>query len=321
MSDMATTVDWLRFRTRAEHPGQVLEALRPLFGPWGGKLGFGKHARGLFGFQFSLPIMLADQMPLGRMDFGGESQRNWIRVDLPGKACGMVTDWDAIESVESLPGAEPRRLDLALTTWRGEVDHDSIVRAHGAGKFSTGGRPPNLQTIINSDDSGQTCYIGKRDSDKFFRGYEKGKELAGKMLLHSRAPAGEVLTIDGFPIDDIYRCEVEFKAESRPIPWQAIDRRDQYFAGAYPFCAEVLPGVEPDILQRRPERAIQRELQAALAHARTQYGKTLFTALTAYHGDIFAVWNRIVGKEHNEALVAAGVLLVDHDASEEVSPL
>jgi phage replication initiation protein len=303
-----TTVDWLRFRTQAEHPGQVLEALRPLFGDRGSLVGLGKHGRGLFGFQRSLPIMLGGQMPLGRMDFGGDSQRGWIRVDMPGKGCGMVTDWDAIEEIERLPSSEPRRLDLALTTWRGEVGHDDVVAAHAVGRFTTGGRPPNLQTITNSDHTGRTCYVGKRDSDKFFRGYEKGREMVAKVV---GAP-GVITHIDGFPIDDIYRNEVEFKAETRPIPWDAIDRRDQYFAGAYPFCADVLPGVEADILQRRPEKAIQRELQAALATLRAQYGKTLFTALTAYHGDVFEVWNRIVGKDHNDALVAAGVLLVDH---------
>ncbi|HXH54118.1 MAG TPA: replication initiation factor domain-containing protein [Sphingomicrobium sp.] len=304
-----TTVDWLRFRVQAEHPGQVLEALRPLFGDWGKHLGLGKHGRGLFGFQHSLPVVIANQMAIGRMDFGGESQRGWIRVDVPGKGCAMVTDWDAIEEIEKLPSSEPRRLDLALTTWRGEVGHDDVVKGHNEGRFSTGGRPPNLQTIINSDNSGRTCYVGKRDSDKFFRGYEKGYELVGQM---GNIP-GIVTHIDGFRVEDIYRNEVEFKAESRPIPWQAIDRRDQYFAGAYPFCADVLPGVEADILQRRPEKVIQRDLQAALANARAQYGKTLFTALAAYHGDIGAVWDRIVAKEHNEALVAAGVLLVDHD--------
>lgn len=308
-----TAVDWLRFRTRTEHPGQVLEALRPLFGDWGKHLGLGKHGRGLFGFKHSLPIVLAGQMPLGRMDFGGESQRDWIRVDIPGKGCGMVTDWDAIEEVEGLPESEPRRLDLALTTWRNEVGHDDVVRGHAAGRFTTGGRPPNLQTIINTDDTGRTCYVGKRDADKFFRGYEKGRELVSKI---TGPVPGTITAIDGFPIEGIYRCEVEFKADTRPIPWQAIDRRDQYFAGAYPFCADVLPGVEPDILQRRPEKAIRRELQAYLAHIQSQFGKGLFTALTAYHGDMGAVWTRIVGKSHNESLVAAGVLLVDHDEPE-----
>jgi hypothetical protein len=116
-----------------------------------------------------------------------------------------------------------------------------------------------------------------------------------------------VTAIDGHPVEDIYRCEVELKAESRLIPWEVVERRDQYFA-ELSFCADVLPGVEADILMRRPERAPQTDLAAMLEHCRTQYGNALFTALTAYHGDIFAVWNKIVGKDHNEALLAAGVL-------------
>lgn len=198
---------------------------------------------------------------------------------------------------------------MALTTWDGEVSHDRVVQAHEAGRFTSGGRPPDMQTITSSNErAGRTVYVGKREkSDKFFRAYEKGFELAGKV-------AGMVVTaIDGHPVEDIYRCEVELKAESRPIPWEVVERRDQYFAGSYPFCADVLPGVEADILMRRPERAPQTDLAAMLEHCRTQYGNALFTALTAYHGDIFAVWNKIVGKDHNEALLAAGVLLVDHD--------
>jgi hypothetical protein len=63
---------------------------------------------------------------------------------------------------------------------------------------------------------------------------------------------------------------------------------------------------------RRPERAL-RPTWLPCWSTRTQYGNALFTALTAYHATSFAVWNKIVGKDHNEALLAAGVLLVDHD--------
>ncbi len=304
MTEQKTTVDWLRLRTQGS-PGDVLEAMRPLYGEYGKALNLGKHQRGLFGFKSSLPLMLGKNVTVGRLDFGGDSQRGWLRVDVPGKGCGFVTDWDSLDSVEALPDAEIKRLDLALTTYRGELNHGRIVQAHADGKFTTRGRPPNLRTIVNSDGTGNTCYIGKRDSDKFFRAYDKGAEMALKSpgLTH----------VDGFPITDIYRGELELKTEATPIPWEAIERRDQYYAGAYPFCAEILPGIEPDILQRRPERAAQRELLAALANARIQYGNTFFTALMAYQGDIGAVWEKIVGKEHNPALLEAGVLLFDHE--------
>lgn len=302
-----TTVDWLRFRTQAG-PRDVLEAMRPLFGGLGHAVHLEPLARGILGFDQACSIAIGD-MPLGRMDFGGDSQRGWVRVDVPGKGCGWITDWDALDAVEALDAAEVRRLDIALTTWEGQVGHDDVVSAHAAGRFASGGRPPHLQTITSTDPrAGRTCYVGKREkADKFFRGYEKGFEMAAQV------PGFIVTNIDGYPVEGIYRCEVELKAENRPIPWEVVERRDQYFAGAYPFCADVLPGVEADILQRRPDRAAQRDLAIALENCRIQYGNTIYTALQAYGGDMTAVWDKIIGKQHNDALLASGVLLVDHE--------
>jgi phage replication initiation protein len=305
-----TTIDWLRFRAKAE-PRDIVESLRPMYGVWADYLSLKHLDRGILGFQRGAQIMVAD-MAVGRMDFGGDSQRGWVRVDIPGQGCEWVKDWTAIAEVEALPAAEIKRLDIALTTWDGEITHETVVEAHRRGRFVTKGRPPALKTIESSDRfEGRTCYIGKREkADKFMRCYEKGFEMAAKYGVRD---VSQVTEVDGKGIEDIYRCEVELKAESRPIPWEVVDRRDQYFAGAYPFCADVLPGVQADILMRRPERAPQTDLAAALEHCRTQYGPTLFTALMAYHGDIGAVWEKIVGKDHNTALLEAGVLMVDHE--------
>lgn len=310
MSPQKTTIDWLRFRVQAE-PREALQALRPMFGTLGPHLRVETLPRGILGFQRALSIQVAD-MPIGRMDFGGDSQRGWVRVDIPGKGCEWVQDWPAAQEVEALPSAQIRRLDVALTTWDGEVTHEAVVKAHQEGRFITRGRPPALQQITSSDPrAGRTCYVGKREkSDKFFRAYEKGFEMAAKV---GPGVPGVVTSIDGKRVEDIYRCELELKAESADIPWDVIERRDQYFAGAYPFCADVLPGVEADILMRRPERAPQTDLAAALAHLRVQWGPTLYTALHAYHGDMTAVWDKVVGDHHAQALIEAGVLLVEHD--------
>ena len=215
-----------------------------------------------------------------------------------------------LERLELLPCAEIRRLDLALTTWEGEVTHERVEAAHTSGLFCSGGRPPDLQTITGSNPrAGRTCYVGKRTADKFFRGYEKGFEVAARL-----GALGSGLThLSGHALEDIYRCEVELKAEGQVLPWEVIGRRDQYFAGSYPFCGRLLPDVDCDILMRRPERAPQTDLAVALEHCRVQWGAVLFTALVAHHGDMTAVWDRIVGREHSKPLLAAGVLLVDHD--------
>jgi len=147
--------------------------------------------------------------------------------------------------------------------------------------------------------------VGSREQAKFFRGYEKGREL-----LKNHPPG--TTHIDGVAVDDIYRCEVVYKPKNAPLPEDLIDRRDQYFAGAYPFLGQLMRDVEPEIFVQRRERGPQLALEAALAQVRQQYGTTLFTALVAYHGDFMAVWERIVGRRHNAALVEAGVLLVEH---------
>lgn len=302
---MKTTIDWMTFRTQAE-PREALQALKPMFGTLGQSLSFRSLERGAMGFQQASNVMVAD-MPVARMDFGGESQRGWVRVTVPGKGCGWVQDWSAMQSIEELPAAELRRLDIALTTWSGEVGHDSIVQAHRQGRFNTGGRNPDLQQITSSNPlAGRTCYLGKRTSDRFLRAYEKGFELNAKA-------GGNLTHIDGYAIEDIYRTEIELKAGNTDLPWSLIERRDEYFAGAYPFCAELLPGIDADVLQRRPEREPQTDLAVALENIRIQYGPTIYTALRAYHGDITTVWDKIIGRQDNQNLLEAGVLLVDHE--------
>ena len=302
---MKTTIDWLTFRTKAE-PIQALEALKPMYGMVGGLLNLKSLQRGAMGFQQAAAVLLGD-MPVARIDYGGESQRGWARVAMGGKGCEWVQDWTAMRSIEELPASEIRRLDIALTTWSGQVSHDSVVLAHSLGKFGTGGRNPYLQQITSSNPmAGKTCYIGNRKSDRFLRAYEKGYEMNAKA-------GGNLTHIDGHPIEDIYRTELELKASATDLPWSLIERRDEYFSGAYPFCAELLPGVDADVLQRRPDREPQTDLAAALANIKTQYGATLFTALHAYGGDMTTVWDRIIGTEHSKPLLEAGVLLVDHE--------
>lgn len=308
MNAPKTTIDYLTFRTQ-EGVKETRDAMAPLFGGLGDLLHLHPLPRGMHGFQLGAEIRLGDQ-PIGRMDYGGHSQRGWVRVQLWGKGCGWVQDWEEAERVlAALPRSEIKRLDIALTTWNGEMSHGLIVAAHTAGAFCAGGRPPALQQIISTDPrAGQSCYVGKRTSDKYLRAYEKGFQLAAQLGIGGR----DLTHIDGHRLEDIYRVEVELKAETRPIPWLVISQRDQYFAGSYPFLATLLPEVECDILMRSPAREPQLDLRAALDTVRHQFGKTLFTALTAMDGDILAVWDAIIGCEHNDAMLEAGVLLVEH---------
>lgn len=305
-----TQIDWFGFRSKAG-AAPTIEALRGAFGSLGTYLNVRPRAGGILGYQQAGDLLVAD-MKVGLIAFGGEAQKGWTMVSVTGRGCEWVKDWDIAQaSVAALPFYQMRRVDLALTTRDGSVTHDSVVAAYHAGQFTTR-RPPNMKRIESEDPTqGRTVYVGSREESKFFRGYEKGYELA------RHYPKLHITHIDETPIEDIYRCEVECKPKHAPLPADLIDRSDQYFAGAYPFLQHLLVNVQPEIFMQVRERGPQRDLDAALEQVRHQYGSTLFTALAAYCGDITAVWDRIVGHKHNELLVDAGVLMVDHEASNE----
>ena len=301
-----THIDWLGFRSQSS-PGECLEALQGVFGEHGHLLRTTPNKRGWNGFEQTGTISIAD-LNVGRIAYGGASMRGWVRVDIRGTGCEWVSDWDGCESeLSGLDRFQTRRVDIALDTAKREVTHDLVVEAHRAGMFTTCGKPPSMTKIEPEDPyEGKTVYVGKRDQPKFLRAYEKGYEMARK------SPGLEISYIDGKPIADMYRLELELKAKHQDLPGDLIENRDQYFSGAYPYLQSVLM-VEPEIFKMSKEKGPQRSLASMLGVLRTQYGNSLFTALAAHGGDVGAVWDKIVGTKHNDALLAAGVLLVDHE--------
>lgn len=306
---MRTTVDWAGFRTQAEIP-VVREAIREVFHPMDELVTFRQRKSGSNGFQQAFDILMGD-MALGRMEYGGDSQRGWVSVSITGRGCEWCRDWARAEGLlVGLPRFEWRRVDIALTVKDGSISHERVVAAHTAGMFSRGGRPPVMREITHSDPlAGRTAYIGARTAAKFLRCYEKGLE----MLKDVPSSFKELYThVDGAPVHDIYRVELEWKAKDSPLPLDAVTRRDEYFAGAYPFTASLIDAFPQTYVQRR-ERGPQRDLEIALMQIRHQYGKTIYTAIQALGGDISALMDKVTGSAHNETLLAAGVLLVEHD--------
>jgi phage replication initiation protein len=308
---MKTHIDWLRFRTQS-NPFEVLEALRPLFGTASDLVEFHPGLKGQDGWLRAGELKLAGDVSLGRIDYEGESQRGWVRVNLTGEGCGWVQDWQAAEALRDvLKQPEIRRLDIALTTYAGEVTHDQVIEAHGRGRFSSGGRQPHYRVIGGSDPrAGRTIYVGKREgSDKMLRCYEKGFEMLTKVPESLRAT---VTHIDGHLVAEIYRVELELKAETKHIPWTALQGRDEVFAGAYPFCAELLPGAAHVKLQTLPDFGPRVALESAIDNCRRSYGAIIRAALLAHGGDGRKVLERLASETPSRALIEAGVLTVAH---------
>lgn len=318
---MKTRPDWFKFRTR-DNPWKVLEALRPAFGTAGDLLELGDQVQGKDGWLWRRWIYLAGDIAIAAIDYGGKHQREWVRVDIPGSGCAWVQDWQVMAALPSvLQEAEVKRLDIALTTYHGEVTHDMVLAAHERGAFCAGGRNPHYRQVGGSDPrAGRTIYVGQRDAPKFCRCYEKGFEVLQEVPVSVRSGV-YAIEMDGVGMVDpakVYRVEVEFKAKDcRPIPWEAVAAPDGYFAGAYPFCAELLPGVPEVKLQTMPTAAPRRALASSLDNCRRSYGGILRAALLAYGGDVDRVMAMVTAEQPSDALVAAGVLTIDHVGARE----
>jgi phage replication initiation protein len=323
-----TTIDALKFRTLSG-PFAILEALRPCLGFIDQDLlTLSDQAEGMDGWQFRRSLMIAGDVVMGHIDFGGDHMRGVVRVSIPGSGCAWVQDWDVFERLPKvLEKASIMRLDIALTTYQGEVTHERVIAAHEARQFCTGGRHPHRRVIEGSDPhAGKTVYVGNRKSAKFLRAYEKGWEMLKDYPVSVRemiASMGGRIQVDGVGHVEphkVYRVEVEFKDEDRrTVPWEAIGKRDEYFAGAYPFCAALLPGVPETRIKAIPEAGAKLALASALDHCRRSYGATIRAAVMAYGGDLERVMGIITSEKPADQLIAAGVLLVNHAGARETA--
>jgi phage replication initiation protein len=295
----ATKIDWFEGRAQGG-PGSVVEALRRSLGVHGHLLGSEKLSGGSLGYKHGESLTLGG-MSAGRLSWGGESQRGWVTLALSGKGCEWIDDWaEAERHFGVLERWSLRRVDIALDTFKGESSFEAVCAAHAAGGFdgALGGRRPVLKTIVSSDDSGRTAYVGKRGNARFLRAYEKGlKDGQGQELLN------------GLPMRDWFRNELELRAVDGPFPLDLVANRDRYFAGAHPYLGELLAGVDGARFQITREASALLDLDAALANLQHQYGSTLFTAFACMRGDGAALLERIMGQRHNPALVRAGALL------------
>lgn len=319
---MKTTIDWLKFRSKL-NPFELLDFVRPAFGTVGEMLEIRTGAKPRDGWSFAADLVIPDHT-IAHIDYGGESQRGWVRFDMSGEGCAWVRDWDAFEAAGlGLSECDIKRIDIAFTTSDPLVLNDSmVVAAFEAGLFCCGGRPPSMQNITNSDIcAGKTRNIGNRKSHKYLRCYEKGWQLLKGLPLSAeflRKP-GVSLVVDRLGLvnaADLYRVELELKDVDKYIPWSVIGRRDEVFAGSYPFCASLLPDAPHWVMQELPSFKPKAALLGALGNAFRSYGGVWKAAHLAYGGDdaaLLALAKAMLADDPSPRLVEAGVLTVEHD--------
>lgn len=318
-----TKIDYVRFRTQSGFV-ETFRAIKSAF--YGGceLLELGPEIQGKDGWTSRRQIFLAGDTPIAAMDYGGESQRGWLRFDMSGKGCEWVEDWDALAGLRTvLDAAELRRVDICLDTYDGSISHESVISAYEKGLFkrSEGGRNPKLKKVETSCvTDGRTIYIGSRSSSpRFIRCYEKGWEVVSKMGIPSTflKPGLAVDFLgDGRQIkaSDFYRVEVELKpTDDVVVPWPCLTDSDSFFAGASLFCQDLVDAA-PRRAQAIPSQLhIKAVLASQVEHARRAVGG-LFRVLIQIHGDDVEtkarLFDEFTSDKPSERLIREGILTI-----------
>jgi phage replication initiation protein len=185
-------------------------------------LGFtlGEDRPGRDYYDHTTTINNANGYEVASVSAGGEGQRGSVCFTLKGEGCtNAMPGWEQrVFSAFNPLHPKVTRIDLARDFYDGEVTVEQMVAAYRDHAFSYQNRKPKCNNIGDWENgNSRTFQVGKRESGKLCRGYEKDHQFG---------------IMDG----KWFRVEAELRAVNRVIPWDALVNTAQYFAGAYEFC-------------------------------------------------------------------------------------
>lgn len=209
---------------------------------------------------------------LGFVAIGG--QRNTLMICINGTGCNYAyLNWEA-RMFDWLSGLDANcvnitRIDLAHDILQPkDLTIDTFNKLHTDGGFSKGGRPPEIEYRGNwkkPNGQGRTLYIGSRQSSKYCRIYEKGKQL-------------------GDTDSPWLRIEVEYKSNDIFIPLEVLKNPTDYFFATYP-CFSLL---EDSFFEKRFCVRQKQELmtfEQAINIVKKQYGRYLLLFRQCFGSD------------------------------------
>jgi phage replication initiation protein len=228
----------------------------------------GQMPRGKFQYPEGLQLARSGQI-VGMVCFGAAHGRNLLSIT--GQGMSRATDQSmeyAAESIASMEGSKITRIDLAVDFYEGQIRYEHCEAALEGGQFKLpkARNAPQVKRYSVGKDArnyGRSLYIGV--TPKQHRGYEKGLQIWGKLPEAVKAQyQPQDMTVhadwgcpDGTATDLWFRSEVQYNDGDRLLPPEMLVRRDDFYAGSYPFCAQVLEradGVRPSYLPS-PEAA------------------------------------------------------------------
>lgn len=195
----------------------------------------------------------------GTLHFGG--QRDTVLIEISGKGCmAAKLGWEKRLYTFLSQAIRPSitRLDTARDFFNGEYSPELARNDHDNGFFMVKNMTPKSEcrgTAWRCEDyTGKTFYVGSKNSSKFTRIYEKGKEQGDKNSIWTR-------------------FEVQWrKCKGQAIPLDILLKPGEYLAGAYPLLNERLFN-SPVSRIETIEIIAQTTFEQKLEHGKNQVGK------------------------------------------------
>ncbi|MGF6147240.1 Replication initiation factor [Kingella potus] len=227
-----------------------------------------KHSGGRF---YDDCYQMGDEaVQYGRVHIGGNNDT--ILVEMTATGCmAALNGWESrlYDFIIKCYGARITRIDLAKDFFNGEYSPEQAKQDRLDGLFTRHrARMPAGESVGTDWESdtqkGKTYYVGSRESSRYVRVYEKGKQL------------GDVSS-------NWTRFEVEMKARDIVIPFDSLLYPGQYFCGAYPIC-EKLSRVSVTKQADSAQKIFEMTLERGKQFIKRQCGKWLVAFKEAYQG-------------------------------------
>jgi DNA relaxase NicK len=313
-SNQKTSIDWLGFSTLRDLD-ETLYGLRQIFP---GLVRSGKKV-GMKGYP-SCVALDVDDVQIGLIGYGAKHGR--LSVSLTGVACKKLNTTGKLQfayEVLVLLDVRLSRIDICLDFYKGELTLDACIWAFEMGRFKKKTASGNPQFELrgakgpHGENLGRTMYLGIRDSELFSRLYEKGLEVFAKMdqeyreLSTARSLEFDSKSSSGSIADDWLRLEGEFKRKDklRPLSLEMMIDSDNFFAGAYPFFADML-GLASGRGRETLKDDSQIEYDKLLNSHRKSYGNHVHTMRDIGMSDSEIVDSLDTGMQ-NQKLIRSGI--------------
>lgn len=250
------------------------------------------NGKGIHFYKYGFTIGSNDAK-LGTIGIGG--QNNTVLVMVTGVGCQYADNYwehNLYNFLKDNDTINPKltRIDLAHDDFEGSYSSPEIAdTADSQGMFALTNKLPTVQHLGDwkrPTGAGRTLQIGKRENGKLYRGYEKGKKF-------------------GDADSPWFRSEVEFGTAGRHLPFEMLISPTEYFAGAYPYCLELVEHAKGEIfdtVSRIP--CTQKEAEISLNKSIEIWKRQAGRYIAAYR-ELF------VKKDSNGNLVSDDSMILD----------